>query len=46
VDSMSRDGRVVLRQLGFSSYQISLGSRHTVYSSATSMKEMQASLSG
>ena len=46
VDSMSRDGRVFLRQVGFSTYQISLGSRHTEYSSATSMKEMRASLSG
>ena len=27
VDCMSRDGRVVLRQLGYSTYQISLGSR-------------------
>lgn len=27
VDRMSRDGRVFLRQLGFSTYQISLGSQ-------------------
>jgi hypothetical protein len=27
VDRMSRDGRVVLRQSGFSTYQISLGSQ-------------------
>jgi len=26
VDSMSRDGRVLLRQLGYSTYQLSLGS--------------------
>jgi hypothetical protein len=45
VDGMSRDGRVFLRQLGFSTYQISLGSRCTEFSSA-SEKGMQASLSG
>jgi hypothetical protein len=32
VDRMSRDGRVFLRQLGYSSYQISLDSQF-VYSS-------------
>ena len=46
VDCMSRDGRVFLRQLGYSTYQISLGSRHTEFSSATSEKGMQSSLSG
>jgi len=46
VDCMSRDGRVFLRQLGYSTYQISLGSRRTEFSSAMSAKEMQASLSG
>ena len=46
VDCMSRDGRVFLRQLGFSTYQISLGSRHTEFSSAPSEKGMQSSLSG
>lgn len=46
VDCMSRDGRVLLRQLGYSTYQISLGSRHTEFSSATSAKGMQSSLSG
>jgi len=45
VDCMSRDGRVFLRQLGFSTYQISLGSRRTEFSPATSEKGMQASLS-
>lgn len=38
VDRMSRDGRVFLRQLGFSTYQISLGSRRTAFSSAASEK--------
>jgi hypothetical protein len=46
VDCMSRDGRVFLRQLGYSTYQISLGSRRTEFSSATSEKGMQSSLSG
>ena len=46
VDCMSRDGRVFLRQLGFSTYEISLGSRCTEYSSATSVKRMQSSLRG
>ena len=45
VDRMSRDGRVFLRQLGFSTYQISLGSRHTEFSSAPGWKGMQSSLS-
>ncbi len=35
VDCMSRDGRVVLRQLGYSTYQISLGSQFA-YASSTS----------
>lgn len=35
VDCMSRDGRIFLRQLGYSSYQISLDSQFA-YSSATS----------
>jgi hypothetical protein len=35
VDWMSRDGRVVLRQLGYSTYQISLGSQFA-YASSTS----------
>jgi hypothetical protein len=46
VDRMSRDGRVFLRQLGFSTYQISLGSRRTEFSSAASEKGLQSSLSG
>jgi hypothetical protein len=46
VDCMSRDGRVFLRQLGFSTYQISLGSRRTEFSSATSKKGMHSNLSG
>jgi hypothetical protein len=35
VDCMSRDGRVSLRQLGYSTYQISLGSQ-VAYSSSAS----------
>jgi hypothetical protein len=46
VDCMSRDGRVFIRQLGFSTYEISLASRRAEYSSAPSAKEMQSSLSG
>ena len=46
LDCMSRDGRVFLRQLGFSTYQISLGSRRTEFRSPTSVNGMQASLSG
>jgi len=46
VDCMSRDRRVFLRQLGYSTYQISLGSRHTEFSTTTSEKGMQSSLSG
>ena len=46
VDCMSRDGRVFLRQLGFSTYEISLGSRRTEFSLATSAKGMESSLSG
>jgi hypothetical protein len=44
VDGMSRDGRVFLRQLGFSTYQISLGSRYTEFSSPPSVNGMQSSL--
>ena len=48
VDCMSRDGRVFLRQLGYSTYQISLGVRHTEFRSPspTSATGMQAGLSG
>ncbi len=35
VDCMSRDGRVVLRQLGYSTYQISLGSQFASASSTS-----------
>ena len=35
VDCMSRDGRVVLRQLGYLTYEISLGSQ-VAYPSSTS----------
>jgi hypothetical protein len=40
VDRMSRDGRVLLRQLGYSTYQISLSSRFA-YASATSSQTGQ-----
>ena len=40
VDCMSRDGRVVLRQLGSSTYQISLSARFA-YASATSIQTGQ-----
>jgi hypothetical protein len=40
VDCMARDGRVFLRKLGYSTYQISLGSRLS-YSSATSCQTEQ-----
>jgi hypothetical protein len=46
VDCMSRDGRVSLRQLGFSTYEISLGSQRTEFSSAASEQRVQSSLSG
>ena len=46
VDCMSRDRRVFLRQLGFSTYQISLGSRHAELSTATSGIGMQSNLNG
>jgi len=40
LDRMSRDGRVVLRQLGYSTYQISFGSRFA-YASAPSSETGQ-----
>jgi hypothetical protein len=46
VDCMSRDGRVFLRQVSFSTYEVSLSSRRTEFSSATSEKGMQSNLSG
>ena len=45
VDCMSRDGRVFLRQLGFSTYQISLGSWRGEFSSTASEKGVQPRLS-
>lgn len=36
VDCMSRDGRLLLRKLGFSTYQVSLGSEFTCSSSTSS----------
>jgi hypothetical protein len=44
VDRMSRDGRVFLRQLGYSSYQISLDSQFA-YSSSTSGQMVQTARS-
>ena len=46
VDRMSRDGRVLLRQLGYSTYQISLGSQFVQFSSSTSEKRMRPTLMG
>ena len=46
VDRMSRDGRVSLRQLGYSTYQITLRTQFAHLSSATSQKGMQPSLMG
>ncbi len=46
VDCMSRDGRVLLRQLGYSTYQISLGSQFVQFSSSTSEKRMRPTLMG
>ena len=46
VDRMSRDGRVSLLQLGYSTYQITLRSQNAHLSSATSQKGMQSSLMG
>ena len=42
VDRMSRDGRVLLRQHGYSTYQLSLGSQF-FHASATSTQMGQAS---
>lgn len=41
LDCMSRDGRVFIRKLGFSTYQVSLGSP-LAYSSSTSNQTGQA----
>ena len=46
VDRMSQDGRVLLRQRGYSTYQHSLGPRRTEFGSATSEKGIQASRNG
>ena len=40
VDRMSRDGRLSLRQLGYSTYQISLGSRFA-HSNSTAIQTGQ-----
>jgi hypothetical protein len=45
VDRMSRDGRLLLHQVGYSSYQISLSSHFPQLRSATSEKGMQSSWS-
>jgi hypothetical protein len=46
VDRMSRDGRVSLLQLGYSTYQITLRTQFAHLSSATGQKGMQSSLMG
>jgi hypothetical protein len=46
VDCMSQDGRELLRQVGYSTYQISLSSGLAQFSSATSEKGVQSSLRG
>ena len=46
VDRMSRDGRVSLLQLGYSTYQINLRKQFAHLSSATGQMGMQSSLMG
>lgn len=46
VDRMSRDGRVSLRQLGYSTYQITLRSQFSLSSSTSGPQELEASLIG
>jgi hypothetical protein len=46
INRMLRDERVVHRRLGYSTYQIALGSQVAHLSSATSQKGMQSSLVG
>jgi hypothetical protein len=46
VDQMSRDGRVLLRPLGYSTYQIALHSQFSLSSSTTGQKELESSLIG
>jgi len=46
VDCMSRDGRVFLRQLGFSTYQITLRTQVSLASSTSGQKELETSLIG
>ena len=46
VDRMSRDGRVSLLQLGYSTYQIILRSQLSLASSTSGQKELDASLIG
>ena len=46
VDRMSRDGRVSLLQLSYSTYQITLRSQFSLASSTSSQKELGSSLIG
>ena len=46
VDRMSRDGRVFLLQLGYSTYQITLHSQFSLSSSISGQKELESSLIG
>ena len=46
VDCMSRDGRVFLRQLGFSTYQITLRTQVSLANSTSGQKELESSLIG
>ena len=46
VDRMSRDGRVSLRPLGYSTYQIALNSQYAKSSSTSCQKELESSLIG
>ena len=46
VDRMSRDGRVSLLQLGYSTYQITLRSQLSLASSTSGQKELESSLIG
>ena len=45
VDDMSRDGRVFVRLLGYSTFEISLGWGPTAFSSSLNEMGMQGSLS-
>ena len=46
VDRMSRDGRLSLRQLGYSTYQITLRAQVSLASSPSGQKKLESSLIG